>query len=217
MKTLLVLGVLGALAALAASSHAVLIDDFTTGGFNSGYLNDPVDGYSFSTAAAVPGGVRGVRYDKTANPNGEDFRVRVNTAAPMLAFTNGIEVDGVGSVFYGFGVAPDLNDNYSANPLFNLTIIANDLPNVAELTITSSSAGIVKRTINLPTVTSSQMVTFDFTGEAALADVDGIRLEFDFAPSGDFAINRIEAVPEPLSLGALAAGVTLLGLRRRKR
>ena len=54
-----------------------------------------------------------------------------------------------------------------------------------------------------------------FAGTATWTDVDVIVFEFDNSPSGDFAIERFEAVPEPASLLSLAIGISAIAVRRR--
>ena len=221
MKLLLLVGGL----TMASLSHALLFDNFTGGAYDSGQLTAVGTTNAWQTTPTVAGGVRFVSQQITANPFSQNSQVRIVPSFGMTFANQDSGVDGRLSLGYGYAnnstVAGSnaLNINSTGNPLYVVTFMQNDLPSTATITLFSSTLGSVSRTVNIAGgVTSVTPYTFDFTGASQLARVDAVTLTVNPLPSGDFAIRRIESVPEPASMAAI--GIGLVGLaraRRRKR
>jgi hypothetical protein len=221
MKTLVVLG----LTFCVASAHAFIIDDFTSGAFNSGYISSGTQ--SDWTAASVPGGVRLNFITIQNNPLGNDARVRVLTTFGVYQFSSEPSVDAQVSIGYGFATGSGtvgsnpLNMNLTTNPILSVFMRSNDVAMPTSMRIfTNNGANMYTRNVSVSggiTPSSSQVINYDFTSDAALlGDVDAIVMDFDAQPDGDFSLTYLAAVPEPTSMAVLGLGAAAL-LRRRKK
>jgi hypothetical protein len=222
MKGLIVVG--GVL--LGASANAVMLDDFMTGGYNSGAISaGTVD--AWTAAATATGGIRFQSLTVTANPLGGDAKSRVITAAGVLDVSTDSDVNINYTLGYGYAAASTvaasnpLNLNLTSNFLVNLNFRTNDQAQPVTVTLyTNGGANSFTRTLNVSGgITSAFPVSyqFDFSSDAAsLGDVDGIKIFFDPTDGGDFSLTNVEAVPEPMSIVALSIGALAL-LRRRKK
>jgi hypothetical protein len=109
----------------------------------------------------------------------------------------------------------------TSNFLLNMNVRTNDLFLPVTVTLyTNGGANSFTRTLNVAAgINSASPVTyqFDFSSDAAsLGDVDGIKFYFDPTAGGDFSLNSIQTVPEPMSIAVLSVGALAL-LRRRKK
>ena len=218
------LGLIGALA-LGASAHAVVIDDFLTGNYNSGAITSGTLDVWTSASSAL-GGNRYQSLTVTGNPLGGNASCRVIASAGVLDVSSDTDVDINYTLGYGYAASSttpasnQLNTSFVASPRFELEFRSNDITLPVTMTLyTNGGANTYSRSmsVNAGITTASPVIyTFDFTSDAAsLGDVDGIKIFFDPAASGDFALNGIYAVPEPTSIAAISLGAIVL-LRRRK-
>jgi hypothetical protein len=210
---------------LGASAHAVVVDDFMTGSYNSGaFSSGTVSNWS---SATVPGSIRFTSLTIDVNPFGGDAKTRVITTPGILEVSTDTDVDTHMLLGYGFdfgstavGSNP-LNMDFSSSPILNVTFRSNDLAQPVFATIyTNNGASSFTRSLNvMGGITPSSPVTygFDFTSDAgSLTDVDAITFNFDPAPGGDFSLQGVYSVPEPASVAVLAIGAAAM-LRRRKK
>ena len=222
MKGLVFIGLL----ALGATAHAVVIDDFLTGGYNSGAITSGTVN-NWSVAASAMGGIRYDSLTVTANPLLGDSKCRVITNPGVLEVSSDTEVDINFILGYGYAnssttpTSNPLNKNFTSSPIIQLDFRTNDQNMPVTVTLyTNGGANSFTRTATVVGGIFSQNPSgyqFDFTSDAAsLGDVDGIKIFFDPASSGDFSLNSVEAVPEPMSLTVLSLGALAL-LRRRKK
>ena len=211
--------------AAVASSQAFLVDDFTSGSYNSGYISSgSVLGW---TAATVPGGIRGTFLDIQNNPLGNDARLRVQSSFGVFQVSTESSVDSLVQIAYGFANnsttlgSNDLNLDLSIDNLLKLSVRSNDIALPSSVTLfTNSGTSPLTRSLVIPggiVPSSASVFTFDFSADAAsLTDVDAIVFQFDGAPDGDYSFSSIEAVPEPATVAVMGMGVAALLRRRRK-
>lgn len=215
------------MALVAAASQALLIDDFTTGPYSVSLVTPSAMDTAFQTAA-VPGSTRTTRLFVESNP----LLVQINlTVGSGFAISDsGTMGDNWVRVGYGYenngsgGLATDpLDMNLTALNAFKIDFRSNDLPNDVKVYVgTWTGTAYNISTNSLVAAGGNQSNPFSllvpfagFAGTATWTDVDVIVFEFDNSPSGDFAIERFEAVPEPASLLSLAIGISAIAVRRR--
>ena len=221
MKILMAAG----LVLVGACAQAFTIDDFLTGGYNSGGVSSgTVDSW---TAATVSSGIRFQSFTVVTNPLGGDAKCRVITTPGVLEVSTDTDVDINYTLGYGYANASTtassnpMNLDMTSNFLVNVEFRSNDL--VQPMSVTLYTNGVANSFTRSAVISAGIMsgspVTyqFDFSADAAsLGDVDGIKFYFDPAAGGDFSLNGINAVPEPMSIVALSLGAIAL-LRRRKK
>jgi len=215
MKTYAIIALLG----VATVSHAIMIDDFSTGN-----VNDPLSSGSniTHTAAAVPGGFRTISHTIEDNPLNLSHSVVVING--IFASDNKTLVDSITNVGYGFtsigNLGPELNLNLSSESQFKFTILSNDLPANLSVRVWNGATSFTSlaHAITPNMVMMTQEITIDFSefGLANFSDIDAIAFDLDSSASGDTVIDSFEAVPEPASMIALGLGVAALISRKRK-
>ncbi len=210
------------LLAAAAASQAVLIDDFTTGEYSSeitsGYEMDLQHGDMLS-------GARGTYMRVLSNP--------LETPALSYVIQNGVAIVSSGTLLRGFvefaygyaleGDTPipqDMNLDLSGDSAFRIHFLANDLPLSVAVLAGQYNTGFWRGTIDVP---GGQLDPFtvdvpfsSFEEGIDWADVDQIVFDITGSPSGDYAISRLETVPEPASIAVLAMGAAALIARKRR-
>ncbi len=222
MKGLLFCGLI----ALASGAQATVVDDFMTGSYNSGGITSGTVN-NWSTAASVFGGLRYSSLTVISNPLVGDAKCRVITTPGVLDVSTDTDVDINFTLGYGFAnssttpASNQLNQNMMSMPIIDINFRTNDLAMPVTVTLfTNGGANSYSRSATIAAGIFSASPTsyqFDFSANAAsLGDVDGIQIYFDPAASGDFSLNGVQAVPEPMSLTALSLGALVL-LRRRKK
>lgn len=224
MKNLIILAALGA---TAAANAAVQFDDFTTGPY-SVTLTSGMD--TAFQAASVPGLTRTTRLNVESNPLVRDISLSIGGGFSIA--DNGTMADSWVRIGYGYenngsgGLVVDpLNMNLSGESSFQIDFLSNDLANDVKIYVGTwngssldlSTATAVAPGGNASTPFSMNLSFASFTGTASFSDVDVVVFEFDNSPSGDFALSQLTAVPEPMSMLALGAGVSAVLARRRKK
>jgi hypothetical protein len=215
MKTYAIIALLG----VATVSHALMLDDFSTGD-----INDKIFSGSniVQTAATVPGGFRTVYHAIEGNPLSLSHSVVVING--VLASDSKTQVDAFTLVGYGFdgaGAATnDLNADLTSQSSFRLNFVSNDLDATVRMRVNSGGVAYYTdyKSLLPDMVLMNQSVDFDYSefGAANFTDIDQISFEINTTSSGDTVIDSFEAVPEPASMIALGLGVAALISRKRK-
>lgn len=215
MKTYAIIALLG----VATVSHAIMIDDFSTGN-----VNDPLSSGSniTHTAAAVPGGFRTIYHQIDSNPlNLSHSTIVVNG---IFASDNKTQVDSATQIGYGFDAlgasTQNLNWDLSSQNAFRVNFLSNDLPATLIVSVIGGS-GVVSSNVyniapNMVLMNQTIDIAFSDFGAFNFADVDQLVFTLDSTASGDTVIDSFEAVPEPASMIALGLGVAALISRKRK-
>ena len=223
MKNYIILAALGA----TASANALLFDDFTTGPYSVTLTSGMNTAFQ---AAAVPGATRTTRLSVESNPL--NVGVTLTVGGGFAIADAGTLADSWVRVGYGYenngsgGLVVDpMNLDLSALSSFQIDFLSNDLANDVKIYVGTwngssldlSTATAVAPGGNNTTAFSIDLSFASFTGSASFADADIVVFEFDNAVSGDFALSKLQAVPEPMSMLALGAGVAAVIARRRKK
>lgn len=223
LKNLIILAALGA----TASANALLFDDFSTGPYSVTLTSGMNTAFQ---AASVPGSTRVTRLAVESNPLNTAISLAVG--AGFAVVDSGTLADNWARIGYGYenngsgGLVVDpMNLNLTGLSSFQIDFLSNDLANDVKVYVGTwngtsldlSTATAVAPGGNNTTPFSLNISFASFTGTANFADADVVVFEFDNSPSGDFALRRLEAVPEPMSMLALGAGVAAVIARRRKK
>lgn len=208
----------------AGSANAVLIDDFSTSQFVAS-----VQGGNYVDAAAggVLSGERDVEVDVLANPVGQFADCFIDSN--VLTYSNGfltnsvlyLQYDVVGDTINGPGGninnlvgTPGLLPGY--NDRVDLTWLGNDLD--VDVFVVLRQGGAVIDVGNATRLAGSGAgVQSIGINAAAAAAADSLTVIFHARPSGDFALSRMETVPEPASMAAIGLGFAGLIARRRRK
>ncbi len=223
MKNLAFLLILGVGA--SAANASLLIDNFKTGGYNSGYFGTG-SAEAYTAAGTAIGGVRWTYLNVLQNPDASDTRLRVSTtvADGVYSVSAGPEVTVYAGLGYGLtsaGWVDPLNLNLAATPILKLDFLANDQPlRLTVRTVSTDASNTVvdemdDRDFTIPAYSSIGTEYLNLAGMDGLADCDALRFEFLNAPAGDFSLGNIEAVPEPASLALIGLGLAAMARRRR--
>ncbi len=211
-----------AVVAAASQSHAIVVDSFQVGPYDSGIVTTVgplVTATQVGPPAAIIGGIRETKIQLTQNTLGANGGTRMTVGGGFMAVSQSPLTDGQYSLFYG-NPGNFLNLNLSNESAFRFTLAFNDLaPLRLNMRVGTNGSGASNAFINLPVVTGpaqTVIVPFaSFAGLASFSDVDSIRMFFDTEVAGDFVIGQIETVPEPGTIAALGLGALFL-LRRKK-
>ncbi len=211
------------LVAAAAVSQATLIDDFTTGG----YTNSISSGYALAFQnGSMMGGERGVYMEVVDNP--------LTVPELQVYIGNGMQITTTGTLLQarvqlGYGYTSngsggwdtaDLHQDFTGDDAFRVHFLANDLALTMTLFAGSVGGNWGNSVVAVDPDQSPFTVTVpfaSFSDSVDWTDVNQIVFQFDTSPSGDFAISKVETVPEPASIAALGLGALTLLRRRRTR
>ena len=207
---------------VASAAHAQVIDSFTDGDFNSGYLSSGSQSVWTNAASAV-GGIRQTGLTVESNTNGDDARLRVIASSGTFAVSNGPGVDSKTTLGYGFatnnttpGSLP-LNFNFSNAPKLAFDFTTNDLAQSLKVTLYRNDSSSVTRTVTVPTLAGPTTVMADFTSDASsLSSVTAMTFSFDTPRDGDFSLRKVTVVPEPGTYAAVGLGMLVMLRRKRK-
>lgn len=210
-----------AAATLTAAAQAFTVID----NFNSGDVNFSINAGTAASAQAgtMVGGSRLINLGTQSNPFGRQITATVVNG--NLSFSSQALFDGFGSAAYGFTGDPnsptfaDLNLNLSADNAFEFDVLLNDQP--ADLTVSLRSAsqngGLFTDAVSIiPNGSGPYTVNFAAFGAFDFSDVDQIVFEIDGGTANDITLAEFRAVPEPATLGALAAGALLAAARKKR-
>lgn len=212
MRKLLVL-IAAAGAGFANAQHT--IDDFSSGPYNVTIFS----GSDFNTeAGTMDGGNRGNTLTVESNPLNQPLNLDIGSGG-LSVINSGTLTDGKLLLEYGT-YGSDLNDNLSGFDRFRINFLANDNPMKVTITVSTTGGGTSSM---MKSVAGGQFSAFTedflfsgFAGGANFSDLDKISFLFDSSASGDFAVDSLQAVPEPATMAALAVGLSLIARRRRK-
>ena len=220
MKKLLILaGVVS-----AGIANAVLIDDFGDPQFVTGLTGGS---YVDSVFGTMLSGERDTEMLVLANPAGQFADLIV--AGNVMTYSNGflmesilwLQYDVMGDTTNGF--AGDINNLVGTpgllpgyNDRVELSWLGNDLDVLVAVVL--RTGGVVTDTnFGVRLGGSGAGVQTIGINPAAAAAADSITIAFRARPSGDFALRRIETVPEPASMAAIGLGIAGLIARRRRK
>lgn len=223
MKKVALLFVFSLLGSLA---HAIVIDSFGASYTNSVLTGTWVD---VQTGTMLTG-ERDVQFEVVANPFSQFTDLDINGTGPAI-FSTGFGVssnyyfqyDLVGDEAGNFGPGKVLTNGGTGTPILSgandrvrVHFLGNDL-NVV-VTLTTRLSGAVTGTASATRFAGSGAGDLDiFLSPALLGGADSLTFKFSGVTNADYAIDRIEAVPEPSSLLLLAAGFAAVSALRRFR
>ena len=213
-----------AVAALASSAFAAsTIDDFST----TSTLSRLGAGTNTQTTPSA-GAIGGSRFESVGVlVGGGSANLKINSPlANIGAMSSETGIDALFGLTYGAG--GDLNANFSPDNAFTIRLKKSDIASATNMiTVTTTGAGSASASFTLPALVGlggpaspfDVVVPFSsFTGAAVnFGDIDRIAYSFNPRDSADWQVQLLgtAAVPEPASLGLLAAGGALLVRRRR--
>ena len=232
MKTNLFVSVIVVCALLSSAAPAAIIsiDDFAEGSTNLVvYDGNATASDSDSSLAGVIGGRRDTDLLWLAGSNDAVLRINFRGTTEFALLAAGPATQGEAALSYGQGgdLNADLTDSGSNEAI---QLVFNTADFAGTLTITVETAGVGTSVWTGATPSGLNNVSIpdgildvpfvDFAGSASFSNVDSITVELEAAPSGDYAITRISAVPEgyvpePMTLGLLAVGGLAVLARKR--
>ncbi len=214
------------LASIGSSAHAIVIDTFSASYFNSVQTGTWVDVQTGSMLT----GERDVQFEVLSNPLLQFSDLDINGSGPAI-FDTGFNVtanyyfqyDTVGDEASNLGPGKVLTNGgggtsilSGANDRIRVHFLGNDL-NVT-VTLVTRLSGVVTGTTSALRPGGSGVGDLDLLlSPTTLASTDSITLKFSGVTSADFAIDRVEAVPEPGAIIGLCAGLALLVLGKRRK
>jgi len=210
---------------LVGSSHAILVDNFATAGGTSISSGTIV---GTNAGPGIIGGERDREQVVLANPLGQFLDVSIGGGLHVVS--NGflmdsvvsLQYDGAGDEVGNTGVGNTLNHAGTgalagafAGDRVRIGWLGNDLK--VDVRVELRKAGAVLSTNTVARAAMSGAGFQDiFMNSADMAMADSLTVRFHADPSGDFAIGRIETVPEPATMAALGLGLAAVSRRRRK-
>ncbi len=216
--------------AAAAVSQAVVIDDFSSGPHSGSLVSGWTEAYQ---AGSMLGGSRLIRYDVLTDSDAYGGgvggpAVSVDLGDGRAIVSSGALAQASFSLQYGYvpegdGYAVgDMVTDLSGDSAFRLSFLANDLP--MEVRVYASDTGWMSA-MALVVVPGGQTSPFtveipyaDFNNTIDWTNIRDLDFGFELSRSGDFAITKLETVPEPASIAALAlGGAAFISRRRRNR
>lgn len=223
MKKALVLGLIGVVGAAQAQ---VIIDDFSVPYTKTIVSGSNVDAMS----GAVLSGERDVEMRVTSNPFHQDYDLKI-TGSQLAVISTGfgllstlkLQYDGLGDEAGNTGANKLLNNSgalasgiLGGNNNIQVRFLGNDQAlNVSA--ILRKDGGIIGQIDKVRAAQSGiGAESFVFTA-AQIAEADSLTLVIGSPRSGDYALEGVEAVPEPATMAALGAGLAALAARRRRK
>ena len=213
-----------ALPLIGAQANAAIVDNFTVAYANSLQSGTWVD----FQAGGMLGGERDVQLEVLNNPFNTFCDLDINGAGMAISsqgfgMTSNVylQYDRTGDEAGNTGAGKFLTNGGTGVALlggFNDTLrigfIGNDLDVNVKAVARLSGAIIGSNSALRPG--GSGVGTLDIAmSPAVLASADSLTFVFSGATNADFAISKIETVPEPLSLAVLGLGAALAVRRRR--
>jgi hypothetical protein len=223
------------ISSFSAAHAVVLIDDFTSG-FSS--LVDTTPGVnvknSFQTGLSNFGGTRAHFLSQNTAPiSGGVSTSQVNgglfgTNTPGCVSTTRVHWGEDRIIGDNGAISNDNNWDFSSNRIFRVFVSSASASTQIRIILEDISFATTTSTIALDAITlgsaitTPTVLTFDFTDSPTVIQpgfnfgaVDSITLSIGSPQSGGYAINRVEAVPEPATMSALLLGAGMLVRRRR--
>lgn len=218
MKIFALIATLGA----ACASQAILVDDFTTGG--TGFTLQSGTGV-FVGAGSMISGERDI-YGEVLSNSLNQF-LDINVGSGLAVVSNGFNLDSIVRLQYDVigdetvGLGQSLNNNGSGSSLgltgdrVRVHFLGNDL--TVNLVGTLRLSGGQLQNVSANKLGGGAGFVDLVFQPSLLAQADSLTVEFHADPSGDFALGRIETVPEPASMTAIALGALGLISRRKRK
>lgn len=204
------------------ANAAHVIDNFSDGAYSTSILAGTDLNWQNGT---MIGGIRGTELTVDSNPLNQPLQLSIGSGG-LSIINSGTLTDGRLTLHYGYTSGfgnNDLNKNFNSNGWDRLSFafLANDNPMTMTVTLRTTSGGVSTSTAN---IAGGQMSAFTqdfffsgFSGGANFNDIDSMSFLFDTGPSGDFALDSVQLVPEPASMIALASALGALAARRRRK
>lgn len=213
-----------ALAAVAGARAEVIIDDFSVPYAKTITSGSNVDEMS----GAVLGGARDVEMRVSSNPLQQQYDLTI-TGQQLAVVSNGfgvlstlkLQYDGVDEAG-NTGVNKLLRNSagpaglLQGNNVIRVRFLGNDLDLNVKAVLRTSGSVIAQQEAVRSAGSGIGNLDFAFSGGDAAA-ADSLTLEFSSVRSGDYAVEGIEAVPEPASMIAIGTGLAALAARRRRK
>jgi len=222
MKKLLTFALIG----MSVTSQAlVIVDDFSVPFSQRITAGSYVD----SMSGAFLGGERDLEMSVLSNPLAQPLDVTI-TGSQLAVISNGfqtlstlkLQYDAQGDEAGNTGVNKFLTNStgilgLSGNVKVTIKFLGGNDANVAVNGFIRNGGGVIASASAVRPISAiNGNVELDF-GPIAAGQAGSLTLEFAADRSGDYAIEGIEAVPEPASMIALGAGILAMARKRRSK
>lgn len=215
------------LLAIAAFSRAIVIDDFTDGNQFLAVDSVSIEAYALVNASVLDGD-RGMYVRQLMSDGPLRSTMRVANGYLSVSNEDFVQADsflayGADAVGAGGATAYQTSNDLSlgANNQLKFEFLRADLPLTLLVQFWDGSSPWTEyKKAVAPSMSPFTVMVTDadlIQGAPMWSNFDLMRVFFLSSPSGDFALDRIEAVPEPATLAALGVGLLALARRRTRR